>query len=212
MWTPFIGNPEVSKTCRDRIAREKKFEKPADYLISLVNDEYKEKIFELGRDRWDTKMMLGGEEELRNLTDEYIFTTNEVLKKQILSWMGNLKWHVKVDWLSCANRALFPNNRKLDIYWEHKDYTIPEEIHEDVIFKENESDVYGNIKKFIKHYEESRTAKRSTSRGSKRLSNVRRKKRKALVSNKPKAHIDCEQDRRYIRLFGVPAPKKFKKN
>jgi len=153
-------------------------------------------------------MMLGGEKKALAMVQNFIKTGNDDIKQRIWAWMGHLKWHEEWDWDICANKSVFPGSRKLTIYWENSEYELPEGVHEDIVWANNQKDYLSKIMKFIKMHNISNVTTRVPCLKRQIIGSRLRSNQPKLVTNKKKINVINEEDRRYMRLFGVPAPKK----
>jgi len=150
LWVPLIGDPNTSKQASDRVWREKTFTNPAEFLQYYVNDSKTEVLEELVVDRWDTGMMLGGSENVRNLIQKHISTDNEQLKRGINEWLRFLKWHQEFDWEEVSEHVLFGNsNPKLDIFWESEEYEVPEKYVSTCVWTTDRPNFAENIRTFV---------------------------------------------------------------
>jgi len=127
LWAPLLGDPNTSKQAPDRIWRESTYTNPADFLLSYIDDSKVNALEEFVAGRWDSGVMLGGADKVRDLVRKHISSDNMVLKKSIKEWLGFLKWHQDFDWEEVSGHILFGSNySKLNVFWENEKYTMPE--------------------------------------------------------------------------------------
>jgi len=107
LWAPLIGDPCTSKQVPDRVWRETTFSGPAEFIQSFVDDSKIDVLQELVTDRWDTGMMLGGSDRVKNLIYKHISSDNEELRQYISECLGFLKWHQEFDWEEISENLLF---------------------------------------------------------------------------------------------------------
>jgi len=92
-----------------------------------VDDSKANVLEDLVVDRWDSGMMLGGTDKVRNLICKHISTDNEELKSCINEWLRFLKWHQEFDWEEVTESVLFGYTKlKIDVFWENEEYHVPD--------------------------------------------------------------------------------------
>jgi len=149
LWVPLIGDPNTSKQAPDRVWRESTYTSPSSFLLSYVDDSKIEILEDLVVDRWDSGMMLGGAGKVRTLIYKHIFNDNEKFKNKIHEWTRFLKWHQEFDWEEVSENMLFGNINKIDVFWKHEDYCIPETFTSISLWSPERPNIAQNIRELV---------------------------------------------------------------
>jgi len=149
LWVPLIGDVNTSRQAPDRVWRESTYSSPSDFLLTYIDDSKAGILVELVADRWDSGMMLGGANNVRELIHQHISKDNEKLKTIVREWVRFLKWHQEFDWEEIAEYLLFGSGIKLDVFWKNQDYCIPESFTSTNLWSPEKPNIAHNIREAL---------------------------------------------------------------
>jgi len=149
LWVPLIGDINTQRQAPDRVWRESTYPSPSDFLLSYIDESKAEILEELVADRWDSGMMLGGANRVRELICKHISKDNEKLKTIVHEWLRFLKWHQEFDWDEISEYLLFGSGVKLSVFWKNEDYCIPESFTSTILWSPEKPNIAHNIREAL---------------------------------------------------------------
>merc|ERR1719499_2174014 len=149
LWVPLIGDINTQRQAPDRVWRESTYPSPSDFLLSYMDESKADILEELVADRWDSGMMLGGANRVRELICKHISKDNEKLKTIVHEWLRFLKWHQEFDWDEISEYLLFGSGIKLAVFWKNEDYCIPESFTSTILWSPEKPNIAYNIREAL---------------------------------------------------------------
>jgi len=149
LWVPLIGDVNTSRQAPDRVWRESTYSSPSDFLLSYIDESKADILEELVADRWDSGMMLGGANKVRELIHKHFSKDKEKLKTIVQEWVRFLKWHQEFDWDEISEYLLFGSSIKLDVFWKNQDYCIPESFTSTNLWSPEKPNIAHNIREAL---------------------------------------------------------------